>query len=186
MRSVIEPIINTNCAEKGFEGRTCTGRVVHRWSNAAAQSDMCSSRSCLGLCMQLLVIRLCLYINVSQSLQTSQLPENDRTSISLKEYLADIDVCMGGRVAEQLGAFTPTVLGELFNFSFDCFSVYGSENVTSGASSDIRRATRTAQAMVKVSHLSLFGTANNDNQNSSTGDSPAKLDQYSTKTGMKL
>lgn len=29
--------------------------------------------------------------------------------------------------------------------------VYGAENVTSGASSDIRKATRTAQAMVKVS-----------------------------------
>jgi ATP-dependent Zn proteases len=52
--------------------------------------------------------------NVSQSLQTSQLPENDRTSISLKEYLADIDVCMGGRVAEQLGEFISTALGDLF------------------------------------------------------------------------
>ena len=34
--------------------------------------------------------------------QTSLLPENDRTSISLKEYLAGIDVSMGGRVAEEL------------------------------------------------------------------------------------
>lgn len=34
--------------------------------------------------------------------QTSQLPENDRLSVSLKEYLAEIDVCMGGRVAEEL------------------------------------------------------------------------------------
>jgi len=30
-------------------------------------------------------------------------------------------------------------------------SVYGNENISSGASSDIRKATRTAQAMVKVS-----------------------------------
>lgn len=34
--------------------------------------------------------------------QTSQLPEDDRHSVSLKEYLAEIDVCMGGRVAEEL------------------------------------------------------------------------------------
>jgi len=60
---------------------------------------------------------------------TSQLPENDRLSVTLKEYLAEIDVCMGGRVAEEL--------------------IYGPENVTSGASSDIRQATRTATAMVK-------------------------------------
>lgn len=37
-------------------------------------------------------------------IQTSQLPENDRTSISYKEYLAGIDVAMGGRVAEELSA----------------------------------------------------------------------------------
>ncbi|KZT11352.1 ATP-dependent metallopeptidase Hfl [Laetiporus sulphureus 93-53] len=60
---------------------------------------------------------------------TSQLPEDDRYSVSLKEYLAQIDVCMGGRVAEEL--------------------VYGPENVTSGASSDLKQATRTARAMVK-------------------------------------
>ncbi|TFY64871.1 hypothetical protein EVJ58_g2334 [Rhodofomes roseus] len=60
---------------------------------------------------------------------TSQLPEDDRYSVSLKQYLAEIDVCMGGRVAEEL--------------------VYGPSNVTSGASSDLRHATLTARAMVK-------------------------------------
>ncbi|OBZ75445.1 ATP-dependent zinc metalloprotease FTSH 5, mitochondrial [Grifola frondosa] len=60
---------------------------------------------------------------------TSQLPEDDRYSVSLKQYLATIDVCMGGRVAEEL--------------------IYGPENVTSGASSDLQQATRTARAMVK-------------------------------------
>lgn len=60
---------------------------------------------------------------------TSQLPEDDRYSVSLKEYLAMIDVCMGGRVAEEI--------------------IYGPENVTSGASSDLKQATRTARAMVK-------------------------------------
>lgn len=38
--------------------------------------------------------------------QTSQLPKDDRYSVSLKEYLAEIDVCMGGRVAEELSTST--------------------------------------------------------------------------------
>lgn len=44
--------------------------------------------------------RLALFMYHSQ---TSQLPEDDRYSISLKEYLAIIDVCLGGRAAEELG-----------------------------------------------------------------------------------
>ncbi|KAJ6596891.1 ATP-dependent peptidase [Mycena vulgaris] len=68
---------------------------------------------------------------------TSFLPENDRSSVSLKEYLAMIDVSMGGRVAEEL--------------------IYGSENVTSGASADIRSATDTARAMVTHWGFSKLG-----------------------------
>ncbi|RXW15065.1 hypothetical protein EST38_g10789 [Candolleomyces aberdarensis] len=68
---------------------------------------------------------------------TALLPENDRTSVTLKEYLAGIDVSMGGRVAEEL--------------------IYGQENVTSGASSDIQNATRTATAMVKRWGFSKLG-----------------------------
>jgi ATP-dependent metalloprotease len=37
--------------------------------------------------------------------QTTQLPLDDRFSVSYKEYLAEIDVCMGGRVAEELSKF---------------------------------------------------------------------------------
>jgi ATP-dependent metalloprotease len=59
----------------------------------------------LGYVCHILVIPSSPYTKLTVPIfsQTSQLPENDRTSISLKEYLADIDVCMGGRVAEQLG-----------------------------------------------------------------------------------
>ncbi len=51
--------------------------------------------------------------------------------VTQKEFLADIDVALGGRVAEEL--------------------IFGPENVTSGASSDLRRATATATHMVKAS-----------------------------------
>lgn len=57
-----------------------------------------------------------------------QLPDGDQTSMSRKQMLARMDVCMGGRVAEEL--------------------VFGVDNVTSGASSDIQQATRLARAMI--------------------------------------
>jgi len=86
---------------------------------------------------------------------TSMLPENDRTSVSLKEYLAGIDVSMGGRVAEEL--------------------IYGPENVTSGASSDIRNATQTAQAMVKQWGFSKLGPVYYDDRNETL--SPGRKEQ---------
>mmetsp|Transcript_9407 Transcript_9407/g.14097 ORF Transcript_9407/g.14097 Transcript_9407/m.14097 type:complete len:681 (+) Transcript_9407:25-2067(+) len=57
-----------------------------------------------------------------------QLPKGDQTSVSRKQLLAEIDVCMGGRAAEEL--------------------IFGRDNVTTGASSDMRRATQIARAMV--------------------------------------
>eukprot|EP00532_Pseudo-nitzschia_australis_P004906 CAMPEP_0168192566 /NCGR_PEP_ID=MMETSP0139_2-20121125/18117_1 /TAXON_ID=44445 /ORGANISM="Pseudo-nitzschia australis, Strain 10249 10 AB" /LENGTH=708 /DNA_ID=CAMNT_0008115815 /DNA_START=458 /DNA_END=2584 /DNA_ORIENTATION=+ len=58
----------------------------------------------------------------------TMLPEGDQTSQSLKEMKANMDVAMGGRVAEEL--------------------VFGKEETTSGASSDIANATNVARNMV--------------------------------------
>ncbi|CAE6343353.1 unnamed protein product [Rhizoctonia solani] len=60
---------------------------------------------------------------------TQTLPENDEHSVSFKQFSAMLDVSMGGRIAEEM--------------------IYGKENVTSGASSDIRAATNLARRMVK-------------------------------------
>ena len=58
----------------------------------------------------------------------TMLPDGDQTSMSYKQMLAQLDVCMGGRIAEEL--------------------IFGEENVTSGASSDIQQATNIARSMV--------------------------------------
>ena len=68
-------------------------------------------------------------------------------SVSLKEFLADIDVSLGGRVAEEL-SMSPCNI-EL-GLNTDQAQVFGSENVTSGASSDLKHATGLATRMVKV------------------------------------
>lgn len=59
---------------------------------------------------------------------TVQLPEMDKTNYTKMEYQAMLDVCMGGRVAEEL--------------------IYGKENVTSGAHNDLQKATDVARSMV--------------------------------------
>lgn len=53
---------------------------------------------------------------------------------------------MGGRVAEQLSKQHNHIRDKVV----DRLSVYGAENVSSGASSDIQNATRVARDMVKV------------------------------------
>jgi len=60
---------------------------------------------------------------------TMQLPDMDRDSESYIELRARLDVAMGGRVAEEL--------------------IYGKDNITSGASSDIKSATSVATMMVR-------------------------------------
>jgi ATP-dependent metalloprotease len=65
---------------------------------------------------------------------THFLPELDRVSMSKKELEARIDMAMGGKMAEEL--------------------IYGSDNVTTGASSDITNATNTAYHMVTQAGMS--------------------------------
>ncbi|NWH40830.1 YMEL1 metalloprotease, partial [Chloropsis hardwickii] len=60
--------------------------------------------------------------------QVSLLPENDRWSETRSQLLAQMDVCMGGRVAEEL--------------------IFGSDHITTGASSDFDNATKIAKLMV--------------------------------------
>ena len=56
------------------------------------------------------------------------LPERDQLSVSLTKYKSKIAMAMGGRVAEEL--------------------IFGHENVTSGAASDIQQVSKIARAMV--------------------------------------
>jgi hypothetical protein len=55
---------------------------------------------------------------------------------------------MGGRVAEELSKFP--FFNVKLTLIYQIRQVYGRDNVTSGASSDIRSATRIATSMVKV------------------------------------
>ncbi|CAN8252742.1 unnamed protein product [Cochlearia groenlandica] len=64
----------------------------------------------------------------------TQLPSTDETSVSKKQLLARLDVCMGGRVAEEL--------------------IFGQDHITTGASSDLSQATELAQYMVSSCGMS--------------------------------
>lgn len=59
---------------------------------------------------------------------TFQLPEMDKVDMSKQECFARLDVCMGGKIAEEM--------------------INGKENVTSGCASDLSNATNVARAMV--------------------------------------
>eukprot|EP00661_Eupelagonemidae_sp_cell13_P001383 gene1382-1502_t len=58
----------------------------------------------------------------------TQIPDKDQTSVSKEQLLAKLDVCMGGRVAEEI--------------------IFGEDKVTTGARSDLQQATNLARHMV--------------------------------------
>ncbi|WWD20836.1 hypothetical protein CI109_105313 [Kwoniella shandongensis] len=60
---------------------------------------------------------------------TFQLPEQDKDSYTRREYNAMIDVALGGRAAEEM--------------------IFGHDDVTSGCSSDLQRATDVAARMIR-------------------------------------
>lgn len=61
-----------------------------------------------------------------------------------------LDVAMGGRIAEEMSRWSPRERFVTHNH-VPHLLVYGKENVTSGASSDIRAATNISRRMVKAS-----------------------------------
>ncbi|RFU34385.1 hypothetical protein B7463_g1932, partial [Scytalidium lignicola] len=59
---------------------------------------------------------------------TTHLPEMDKYSMGMDEYKSQIDICLGGKIAEEL--------------------IYGPDKVTSGVANDLQQATKIAYAMV--------------------------------------
>ncbi|XP_057818178.2 ATP-dependent zinc metalloprotease FTSH 11, chloroplastic/mitochondrial isoform X2 [Cryptomeria japonica] len=85
----------------------------------------------------------------------TQLPAMDETSISKQQLLARLDVCMGGRVAEEL--------------------VFGPDHITTGAKSDLHTATELAQYMVSSCGMSdLIGPIYV--KENASGDMQSKID----------
>lgn len=98
-----------------------------------------------------------------------RLPERDKVSMSLKQLRADLIVAMGGRVAEEI--------------------IFGTENVTTGAQSDIQHATRLAKSMVTKWGLSekMGPVAYADNEEEVfLGHSVAKQQNMSDKTAQDI
>eukprot|EP00002_Diphylleia_rotans_P025040 TRINITY_DN494_c0_g1_i2.p1 TRINITY_DN494_c0_g1~~TRINITY_DN494_c0_g1_i2.p1 ORF type:complete len:666 (-),score=151.13 TRINITY_DN494_c0_g1_i2:168-2165(-) len=88
----------------------------------------------------------------------TQLPEKDETFITKEQLLARMDVCMGGRMAEEI--------------------IFGEQQITTGASSDIQQATRIARAMVERFGMSSLGTV--DLSGNETAISPETMRKVET------
>lgn len=94
---------------------------------------------------------------------TAQLPEMDKYSWTIKDFMRSMDISMGGKVAEELA--------------------YGSEMVTSGASSDLQSATSIAFQMVAQLGMSAVGyMAWNGNYNHLSSETRALMETEVRKT----
>ncbi|GMH32468.1 hypothetical protein BSKO_00302 [Bryopsis sp. KO-2023] len=87
----------------------------------------------------------------------AQMPGKDEFSVSRQQLIAQIDVCMGGKVAEEL--------------------VFGRDNVTTGATSDLQQATATAEHMVMQCGMSdEIGPVFIQNRSNLSADIQRKID----------
>ncbi|CAD7694727.1 unnamed protein product [Ostreobium quekettii] len=92
----------------------------------------------------------------------TQTPGRDEYSVSRQQLMARIDVCMGGKVAEEL--------------------VFGKDHVTSGASSDLHQATTTAEHMVMQCGMSdEVGPIYASNRGDLSGEVQKKIDAEVTR-----
>jgi cell division protease FtsH len=85
------------------------------------------------------------------------LPKEEAGMISRAEFLADIAMTMGGRAAEE--------------------TIFGSAEVTDGASGDIESVTRTARNMVTRFGMSSLGQLSLDSQGEYSEEVAAKIDR---------
>jgi ATP-dependent Zn protease len=128
-----------------FLGRACTLCALYQGGDAIIQSYLHASWTCtwtgkhgFTTSRQELIVLL----------KTHMAPEGDRTSVTYTEFLAEMDVSTCGRAAEELSKCS--FLSRLYGMA-EGHIVYGKENITSGASSDLVQATRVARNMVRVS-----------------------------------
>ncbi|KAL3155675.1 hypothetical protein ABBQ32_012702 [Trebouxia sp. C0010 RCD-2024] len=96
----------------------------------------------------------------------SQLPDKDEFSQSKRQMLARIDVCMGGKVAEEV--------------------IFGRDAVTSGARSDLQQATSLARHMVTECGMSdelgpVYLLSDGHGERATSGDTQRRIDAEVTK-----
>ena len=88
-----------------------------------------------------------------------QLPDKDELNLTRKQLLAMLDVTMGGRVAEEL--------------------IFGKDEITTGASSDLQQATRLAREMItKYGFSQTIGLASQEyNQGGLSSETRQKIEE---------
>lgn len=100
---VCQTLLSSTFLPNFYAGWPCPCRPIYRWSNAFTQGHMHSPWSCSGTSeSHYLTSSVPDPIIIVFCFKTTQLAEDDRYSVSFKQYLAGIDVSMGGRVAEEL------------------------------------------------------------------------------------